>query len=260
MKTVILCGGKGIRLREHTESKPKPMVSIGGYPIIWHIMRHYSLFGFNEFILCLGYKSEVIKSWFRDFMWFTSDVTLNTAGDGSVHFHHNQQKPNWTVTLAETGEDSGTAFRLKQIERYLGDDEDFFVTYADGLGDVDVPASLHQHREQSNWVTVTGVHPPARFGELKFADKQRLSGFSEKPDNQLNYINGGYMVCNRKVFSLIPDDPAMMFERGPLEKATQMGKVGAYRHERFWMCMDTYQEFTRLNSLWESGEAPWLVK
>lgn len=260
MKVVILCGGKGTRLREETEYRPKPMVPIGQRPILWHIMKTYAHFGHKEFILCLGYKGEMIKDYFRNYFWNTSDVTLQLGQDPNVRFHGRHEEEDWSVTLADTGENSMTAFRIRLIERYLGGDENFLLTYGDGVGNIDIGASIRRHQETGKICTLTAVRPPGRFGELSLADDDGINSFNEKPQTEGGYINGGYMVCRREIFSYLPDDPTVMLEQAPLKRLAQEGKLGAYLHHGFWQPMDTYQEFSLLNSLWQTGNPPWRVK
>lgn len=261
MKTVILCGGKGTRLREETEFRPKPMVPIGGMPILWHIMKTYAHFGHKEFILCLGYRSDIIKDFFRDYAWHSRDLTIS-FGQGKkpgITFHDPVDDLDWTVTLAETGAESMTGYRVRQIEKYLGDDEDFMLTYGDGVGNVDVNAAIAQHRKLGRACTLTGVHPPGRFGELGLDHHGLCRAFNEKPQAEGGYINGGYMVCSRKLFSYLPDDPGMMLEQDPMRRLTQDGELAVYKHHGFWQPMDTYQEYLYLNRLWDAGKAPWKV-
>jgi glucose-1-phosphate cytidylyltransferase len=257
MKVVILCGGKGTRLREETEYRPKPMVPIGGRPILWHIMKIYASHGHTDFILCLGYKGDQIKAFFRDYMWATRDVTVRLGREGNVTFHGDVEENDWTVTLAETGEESMTGYRVRQVRRYLGDDTDFLLTYGDGVGDVDINAAIAFHRSHGRACTLTGVHPPGRFGELGIGSSAQVTHFNEKPQSEGGYINGGFMVCSQRLFDYIPDDPGMMLERAPMDAMVKAGDLAVYRHDGFWQPMDTYQEFMLLNNLWTGGKAPW---
>ena len=259
MKVVILCGGKGTRLREETEFRPKPMLPIGGRPILWHIMKTYAHHGHKEFILCLGYKGDMIRDYFRNYLWHTCDTTLKLGRNSAVQFHNRHDEEDWSVTLADTGEDSMTAYRIKQIEKYLGQDEEFLLTYGDGVGGIDIPGSIAQHRRLGKICTLAAVHPPGRFGEIGLADDSTVLGFNEKPQAEGGYINGGYMVCSRRIFDYLPDDPAIMFEQAPIKKLTADGQLAAFKHEGFWQPMDTFQEFSLLNRLWASGQAPWKV-
>lgn len=257
MKVVILCGGKGTRLREETEYRPKPMVPVGNRPILWHIMKIYAAFGHRDFVLCLGYKGEMIKDFFRNYQWHTCDATLELGRGDKVTFNNRHTEENWKVTLAETGENAMTAYRIRQIKKYIGRDQTFLLTYGDGVGNIDIAAAIRQHRQSKAICTMTAVHPPGRFGELSLDDAQRVIGFNEKPQTVGGYINGGFMVCDRAIFDYLPDDAGMMLEQQPMKDLTRDGKLGAYLHEGFWQPMDTYQEFTLLNRLWESGQAPW---
>ncbi len=257
MKVVILCGGKGTRLREETEYRPKPMVPIGDRPILWHIMRIYAAHGHTEFILCLGYKGEIIKDWFRNFHWMTSDVSL-TIGDPAVKFFTPIAEKGWTVTLADTGEETMTGGRIKRIEKYLGDDQEFLLTYGDGVGNVDITRSIEQHRASGRVLTLTGVRPPGRWGELQVSDGV-VTTFFEKPQTSGGRINGGFFVAKRKMFDYLNDDPKLTFEQGPLSALSQDRQLGCYEHDGFWQPMDTFQEFTLLNRLWAEGRAEWKV-
>jgi glucose-1-phosphate cytidylyltransferase len=259
MKVVILCGGKGTRLREETEFRPKPMLPIGNRPILWHIMKIYAHFGHREFILCLGYKGEVIKEYFRNYLWYTCDSTLTLGHTPSLKFHDHHDEEDWQVTLADTGENSLTAYRVKLIQRHLGNDQNFLLTYGDGVGDIDIDWSIRQHRESRKVCTITAVHPPGRFGELSVGLDCTVSSFNEKPQTEGGLINGGFMVCNRELFSYLGDDPQLMLEHAPLRTLAAEGRLGAYQHRGFWQPMDTPQEFSLLNQLWNEGKAPWKV-
>ena len=259
MKVVILCGGRGTRLQEETEFRPKPMLPIGNRPILWHIMKTYAHHGHKDFILCLGYKGEMIREYFRNYLWNTCDATLRLGLDPKVRFHTRHEEEDWTVTLADTGENSMTAYRIRQVEKYLGDDDTFLLTYGDGVGNIDINASIRFHEKSGRICAMTAVHPPGRFGELGLDESGCVTGFNEKPQTEAGYINGGYMVCRRRIFQYLPDDPGMMLEQYPMRRLTADGQLAAFRHERFWQPMDTFQEFTLLNSLWEKGNAPWKV-
>lgn len=259
MKVVIFCGGKGTRLREETEYRPKPMVPIGDRPILWHIMKTYAHYGHRDFILCLGYKGESIKSFFQNYLWMTSDVTLRLGQESKTTFHSRHGEENWSVTLADTGAESMTAERLRRVERYLGDDEQFLLTYGDGLGDIDIAASIRHHEASKKMLTITAVHPPGRFGDLELGRDGGVSGFNEKPQAEGGWINGGFFVASRRIFGEIANVGDVMLERGPLSSLASQGQLGAYRHLGFWQPMDTYQEFLYLNKLWADGTAPWRV-
>jgi glucose-1-phosphate cytidylyltransferase len=259
MKVVILCGGKGTRLREETEFRPKPMVPIGGKPILWHIMKSYAHYGHKEFILCLGYKGEMIKDYFRNYLWNTCDITLLLGQQAAVQFHNRHDEEDWSVTLADTGEDSMTAFRVKQIRRYIPAGESFLLTYGDGLSTIDVNASIAAHRAAGKVCTLSAVHPAGRFGALRIEEDGRIHTFSEKPQFEEAYVNGGYMVCGPRLFDYLPDDPNVMLERQPMDRLVSDGQLHAYKHDGFWQPMDTYQESQHLNKLWAEGKAPWKV-
>jgi glucose-1-phosphate cytidylyltransferase len=258
MKVVILCGGKGTRLRDETEYRPKPMVPIGSRPILWHIMKIYAAHGHTEFILCLGYKSEVIKDWFRNFDWMVSDVRLTLGAAGQVQFCDPIGEQGWVVTMAETGQETMTGARIKRVQRYLGDDEEFLLTYGDGVGNVDITASIEHHRATRRTLTLTGVRPPGRWGELQVHNGV-VETFLEKPQTSSGRINGGFFVANRRLFQYLDDDPALIFEREPLSKLSEEGQLGCYTHDGFWQPMDTYQEYLLLNRLWDEGRADWKI-
>jgi len=259
MKVIILCGGKGTRLREETEFRPKPMVPIGNRPILWHIMKTYAHHGHKEFILCLGYKGEMIKDYFRNYLWNTCDTTMLLGRSPAIQFHNRHDEEDWSVTFADTGENSMTAYRIRLVEKYLGADENFLLTYGDGVGDINIPASIRQHEETGKVCTITAVRPPGRFGELGIDADGTVHGFSEKVQAEAGYINGGFMVCSRKLFSYLPDDPVMMLEQEPMKKLTADGQLAAFKHHGFWQPMDTFQEFSLLNKMWDSASAPWAV-
>ena len=259
MKVVVLCGGRGTRLREETEYRPKPMVPIGNRPILWHIMKTYAHYGFNDFILCLGYKGDQIKEYFRNYLWNTCDTTLRLGHDAEVKFHTRHSEESWTVTLAETGEDTMTAGRLKRIQRYIGDDETFLFTYGDGVGDVDIPGAVAFHRAHGRLLTLTAVHPPGRFGELALTEGGAVREFNEKPQAEGGWINGGYFVASAKIFNRLEDSDGVMFEQAPMKKLAAEDQLRAHGHTGFWQPMDTYQEFLLLNRLWNEGHAPWKV-
>ncbi len=259
MKVVILCGGKGTRLREETEYRPKPMVPIGGYPILWHIMKIYAHYGHREFVICLGYKGDLIKEYFRNYLWNTGDVTLSLGREQAVTYHDRHDEEDWNVTLAETGESSMTAFRVKQIQKYIPEGEPFLLTYGDGVSNIDINASIENHKASGKVCTVSAVHPAGRFGSMRIEPDGRIHQFQEKPQMESAYVNGGFMVCNHQMFDYLTDDPGVMLERAPIAKLVQDHQLNAYRHEGWWQPMDTYQESQHLNDLWARGEAPWRV-
>ena len=257
MKVVILCGGKGTRLREETEFRPKPMVPIGRQPILWHIMKYYAGFGHKEFVLCLGYKGEMIKDYFRNYLWNTCNISLSLGRRPEVKFHDRHQEEDWKVTLADTGEDSMTGYRLKLVQRYIPEGETFLFTYGDGLSNIDINAAIQEHQRSGRICTMSAVHPSGRFGALKIEADGAVRTFVEKPQVEEVYVNGGYMVCDYRIFNYLPDDPSLMFEREPIDKLLREGQLHAYRHEGFWQPMDTYPETQYLNQLWNQGKAPW---
>lgn len=259
MKVVILCGGKGTRLREETEFRPKPMVPIGGQPILWHIMKYYAHFGHRDFVLCLGYKGDMIKDYFRNYLWNRCDVTISLGRQPRARFHDHHDEEDWTVTLADTGMESQTGHRVRQIARHLQPGEDFLLTYGDGLSDIDISASIAEHRRQSKIVTMSAVHPAGRFGMMALQDDGSISRFHEKPQVESIWVNGGFMVCHPRLIDYIPDDPSCSLERGPIVRLVQERQLHSYKHEGWWQPMDTYQEMTYLNELWNSGKAPWKV-
>lgn len=259
MKVVILCGGKGTRLREETEYRPKPMVPIGGRPILWHIMKYYASFGHKDFILCLGYKGEMIKDFFRNYLWNTCDVTLSLGREPAAHFHNRHEEEDWNVTLADTGAESMTAYRVKQIQRYIPSGESFLLTYGDGLSTIDINASIESHIASGKACTLSAVHPAGRFGALRIDDNGSIHTFSEKPQFEDTHVNGGYMVCDYRLFDYLPDDASVMLEQQPMDALVKDGQLGAFTHNGFWQPMDTYQETQHLNKLWADGKAPWKV-
>lgn len=256
MKVVILCGGLGTRLREETEYRPKPMVPVGGRPILWHIMKTYAHHGHKDFVLCLGYKGEVIKDFFRNYHWNTSSVTLKLGATPQIQYHDQHDEEDWTVTLLETGMNTMTGGRLKRALPYVEDDT-FLFTYGDGLINSDINASIAFHRQHGGLATVSAVRPAGRFGELSISD-DTITAFNEKPDYERAYISGGYFVLNKKVGDYIDGDDCT-FEKLPLEKLTAEGNLKAFCHDDFWQCMDTFREFEMLNKMWDSGKAPWKV-
>jgi glucose-1-phosphate cytidylyltransferase len=260
MKTVILCGGKGTRLREETEFRPKPMLPIGERPIVWHIMKTYASHGYKDFVLCLGYKGEMIVDYFRNYSWNSSDITLDLGNPDSVRFQKNtHDESDWKITLAFTGLESMTAYRIRLIKKYIGDDEEFMLTYGDGVSNVDIDALVEFHHKSGKVCTLTGVHPPGRFGQLSVADGSLVTQFSEKPQAEGGYINGGYMVCNKRMFDYLPEDPGMMLEDSPMRTMTADRQLAVFRHEGFWQPMDTFAEFNYLNKLWTENKAPWKI-
>lgn len=259
MKVVILCGGQGTRLREETDFRPKPMVPIGERPILWHIMKYYAHFGFNDFILCLGYKGEVIKDYFRNYLWNTCDVTLKLGRSPGLVYHNRHDEEDWSVTLAETGLDSLTARRVKRIQPFIPEGEPFLLTYGDGLGNVDLRAAVKCHREAGRLCTLTAVHPAGRFGALTIEEDGAIHTFVEKPQVEKAHVNGGYMVCEYQLFEYLRETENEMLEQRPMLDLTRNRQLNSYRHEGWWQCMDTYREMQYLNDLWVRNAAPWKV-
>lgn len=259
MKTIILCGGKGTRLREETEFRPKPMVPIGNMPILWHIMKLYAQYGHKDFVLCLGYKGEVIKEFFRNYLWNQSDITINTRSASKIIFHNVSIEEDWRVTLVDTGEESMTAYRVKAVQKFIPDGEPFMLTYGDGLADINLNNLLAHHLKAKKKWTLTAVQPPSRFGALHFDQSGTVYTFEEKRQKGDDYINGGFMVCEYDVFNYLSWDPNIMLERDPIFAAVKDKELSCYKHEGFWQCMDTYQECKYLNGKWSKGVAPWKV-
>jgi len=253
MKVVILAGGLGTRISEETVARPKPMVEIGGRPILWHLMKHYGRFGFSDFIVCLGYRGYMIKEYFANYLIHNSDVTIDLEND-KIEVHQRATEP-WKVTLVDTGADTMTGGRLKRIARYVEGEDAFFCTYGDGLGDVDLSALLAFHRAHGKKATVTAVQPPGRYGALDM-DGPAVRSFREKPVGDGGWINGGFFVLSPSVLDTIEGD-ATHFEREPLEALAAAGDLHAYEHHGFWQAMDTLRDRNQLEALWRSGNAPW---
>ena len=255
---MILCGGKGTRLREVTELLPKPMVPIGEQPVLWHIMKSFSAFGVNRFILCLGYKKECFIDYFVNYHLHACDATIKLGHDPEITFHRELEEADWQVTLAGTGVETMTGGRVLAASKYLApDDKEFFLTYGDGVADIDVDALLAHHRQGGRKLTVSAVHPEARFGEMVL-DGNNVLGFEEKPAQAQGYINGGFMVVDRDfVTKYLAGQPDDFFERRPMQCAVKDSEMQVYRHNGFWQCMDNPREYTLLNNLWEKGNAPW---
>jgi glucose-1-phosphate cytidylyltransferase len=255
MKVVILAGGKGTRIREATEHRPKPMIEIGGRPILWHIMKLYAHQGFNDFVICLGYKGDVIRDYFLNYEARNADVTV-TLGQRSVHLHDAVEEAGWNVTLSETGDETLTGGRLKRISRHVRDQE-FMVTYGDGVADVNLAKLLEEHRKRGCLATVTAVHPASRFGELSIGSGV-VQLFQEKPQVHEGWINGGFFVFNPTILDLITGDDDSL-EAGLLARLASQNQLAVHQHDGFWQCMDTFREYQLLNDRWESGDAPWAV-
>lgn len=257
MKTVILCGGQGARLREETEYRPKPLVEIGARPILWHIMKLYAHYNFKDFILCLGYRGNLIKDYFLNYEATNSDFTINLGDRRSIRYHDKHGENDYRVTLVDTGAETMTGSRIKQIERYVDGDE-FMVAYGDGVSDVDIKKLLKFHRSHGKLATVTTVRPASRFGVINFDQKGRVTNFSEKPKLD-GWVSAGFFIFNKKVFKYLDHSTSCILEKKPLEKLSKQGELVAYRHDGFFYAMDTYREYLHLNELWRSGQAPWRV-
>ena len=254
MKAVILAGGFGTRISEESHLKPKPMIEIGGMPMLWHVMKIYSAYGINEFIICCGYKQHVIKEFFADYYLHCSDVTFDFTSENKMKIHSNFSEP-WKVTVVDTGLYTMTGGRLKRIAQYVGN-EPFFMTYGDGVSDVDMNKLYDTHVKSGKIATLTAVNVGQRFGVLDINDKEEICSFREKKNSDGSQINGGFMVLDPKVFDYIEGDKTV-FEKEPLERLAKEGQLGAYRHEGFWKCMDTQRDKQELENMWNSGEAPW---
>jgi glucose-1-phosphate cytidylyltransferase len=257
MKTVILCGGQGTRLREETEYRPKPMVSVGGYPILWHIMKLYAHYGFRDFVLCLGYRGDMIKEYFLNYEEMSNDFTITLGSKRRIEYNDKHGEEGYQVTLAETGLESMTGARVKLVERYV-DGELFMVTYGDGLSDIDIRALVEFHRSHGRLATLSAVRPVSRFGILELAADGGVASFSEKPQIE-GWVSAGFFVFDRRVFGYLDTDPACVLEREPLERLAREGQLMAYRHQGFFYAMDTYREFLHLNDLCKSKQMPWAV-
>ncbi len=255
MKVVILAGGRGSRLSEETTRIPKPMVEIGGKPIIWHIMKSYSHYGFNDFIVCLGYKSYMIKEYFSHYFLHMSDVTIDMKKN-ETQVHSTVSEP-WKITLVDTGLETMTGGRVKRIEKYVKG-ETFMLTYGDGVSNIDIPKLLEFHQSHGKILTVTAVQLMGRFGALKLTPKDKVKGFQEKPKGDLRWINGGFFVAKPEIFDYIPGDETL-FEKEPLENLAKANEMFAYKHSGFWYPMDALRDKIHLEELWQSGNAPWKV-
>jgi glucose-1-phosphate cytidylyltransferase len=253
MKVVILAGGLGTRFSEETHLIPKPMIEIGGKPIIWHIMKQFSSYGFNEFIICCGYKGYIIKEYFANYFLHTSDVTFNLL-ENSMQVHQRNAEP-WQVTLVDTGELSKTGGRIKRIKNFLHPTEPFFLTYGDGLSDIDLAAELAFHHKHGKTATVAAIQPPGRFGSLMLSNSD-VNGFQEKPSGDGGWINGGFFILDPMVVNLIDSD-STVWEQGPMEHLAASNQLKAYKHYGFWQPMDTLRDKIHLNTLWGNNEAPW---
>lgn len=253
MKVVILAGGFGTRISEESHLKPKPMIEIGDMPILWHIMKQYSYFGFDEFVICGGYKQHIIKEWFADYFLHTSDITFDFTQENKV-IVHNQYTEKWKVTVVDTGLNTMTGGRIKRVKDYIGN-ETFFMTYGDGVSNVDIAATLKFHRYHKKLATISAIQPEGRFGYIDIKN-EKVESFREKSRHNTGWINAGFMVLEPEVIDYIEGDNTM-FEREPMEKIATMGQMVCYKHTGFWQCMDTLRDKEKLERLWASGKAPW---
>lgn len=256
MKVVILAGGYGTRISEESHLKPKPMIEIGGKPILWHIMKEYSYYGFNDFIICCGYKQHIIKEWFADYYLYNSDITFDFKHNNEMTVHNNVAEP-WKVTLIDTGLHTMTGGRVKRIQEYLGEDT-FMLTYGDGVADINIRELFDFHKNQGKIATLTAVKISQRFGLIEINDKCNITAFREKSINDGGRINAGYMVLEPEILNFIDGDKTVL-EKEPLEKLVLLGELAAYKHNGYWQCMDTQREKQMLEELWETKKAPWKV-
>ena len=258
MKTVILCGGYGTRIRGVADNLPKPMIPVGEFPILWHIMKYYSSYGYKDFVLCLGYKAHVIKDFFLNYEMSTRDFTIKMDRKKSeIDFHSENTEADWNVTLANTGLNTMTGARVRKVEKYLGDDEHFMLTYGDGVGDVDIDALIKFHKSHGKVCTISGVRPPGRFGELVQGSNNLITGFNEKPQVTGGRINGGFFVCRREFFEYLSLDDGLVLEEEPMQKLVKDRQLVVFEHDGFWQPMDTAREYSLLNKLYKSDSAPW---
>ena len=256
MKVLLLAGGYGSRLSEETDVKPKPMVEIGGKPILWHIMKIYSYYGFNDFVVLLGYKGYVIKEYFTNYFLHQSDVTIDMQ-NGKVEILNNSSEP-WKVTLLDTGLKTMTGGRIKRAQKFVGD-ESFMLTYGDGVSDINIEELVKFHKSHGKAMTMTSVQPEGRFGALNITKNSQVTHFLEKPKNEGGWINGGFFVCDPKVFEYLNEDESCVFEQAPLQNLAKDEELFAYKHKGFWQCMDTLRDNQKLNQFWKENKAPWKV-
>ncbi|WP_113672570.1 glucose-1-phosphate cytidylyltransferase [Vallitalea guaymasensis] len=255
MKTVILAGGFGTRISEESHLKPKPMIEIGDRPILWHIMKTYSHYGFNDFIICLGYKGYVIKEFFADYYLHMSDITFDFTSENQMTIHQNVAEP-WKVTLVDTGLYAQTGARIKKIQKYIGDNS-FFLTYGDGVSDINIKSLLDYHKTQNKSATITAIQPGGRYGVLDINQDGNVRNFVEKAKEDGGWINAGFMVFEPQVFDYLSDDDSCILERDPMKKLAKDDQLNAYKYEGFWQCMDTQRDKGLLENLWNKNEAPW---
>lgn len=256
MKTIILCGGRGTRLQQETEYRPKPLVDVGGRPILWHIMKLYAHYGFQDFILCLGYRGEMIKEYFLNYKAMSGDFTISLGKEDRISYHGHERQ-DFSVTLADTGAESMTGARIKRVEQYV-DSDTFMVTYGDGIADLDIGKLVEFHKTHGKLATVTAIRPISQFGVLESGSDGTVAEFAEKPKAS-NWASSGFFVFNRRVFDYLRVEPDCVLEREPLEQLAHDRQLMAFHHDGFFFSMDTYRDYLHLNSLWKSGKAPWVV-
>lgn len=257
MKVVILAGGHGTRISEESYLLPKPLIEVGGQPILWHIMKHYSYYGYNDFVICCGYKADIVKKFFYDYYMLHCDVTFDFNNKNHTIIHNIKAEP-WKVTVVDTGVDTMTGGRIKQIQRYIGE-ESFMLTYGDGVSDVNITELVEYHKKKQKSITMTAIQPGGRFGVLDIDNSGTITSFVEKAKEDGGYINAGFMVCEPNVFEQIANETDIIFEREPLEYFANTSDISAYKHGGFWQCMDTLRDKNILESLWKKGKAPWKV-
>lgn len=258
MKTVILCGGYGTRIRDVSEDIPKPMIPIGDLPILWHIMKYYASFNHKDFVLCLGYKSQVIKEFFLNYKTSIADFSLSLNEGKPIIYYNDISETDWNITFAETGLNSMTGARVKKIKKYIDGDDTFMLTYGDGVGNINIKELVAYHKSHDKILTVSGVQPPGRFGELEITSEGCVSGFNEKPQSSGGFINGGYFVCNKEIFNYMDDREDLVFEKDPIIQLVKEQEMMVFKHEGFWQPMDTSREYQLLNDLFDEGNAPWI--
>lgn len=259
MKVVILCGGFGTRIRDVADDIPKPMIPIGGFPILWHIMKYYAHAKHSQFVLCLGYKGQVVKDFFLNYEAHTRDFTVKLGAALSVDYHSTHAESDWIVTMADTGLNAMTGSRIRQIRKYVEGEDYFMLTYGDGVGNIDLGKLVAFHKAHGRVLTVTGVRPPGRFGELMSDKNGLVAEFNEKPQATAGRISGGYFVCSKALFNYLDDRDDLVFEQEPMRKLVADRQLMVYEHDDFWQPMDTYRDYTMLNRLIEEGRAPWIV-
>ncbi len=259
MKVVILCGGKGTRIRDVAEDIPKPMIRIGNMPILWHIMKYYSHWNYKDFVLCLGYKGNIIKDFYLNYHLLIKDFTITLGPEKKIAFHDDCNDLDWRITLAETGLEAGTGARVYRCGKYLGQEENFMLTYGDGVGNIDLDKLMAFHQSHGKIMTVTGVRPPGRFGELMSDPHGMVLEFNEKPQATGGLISGGFFVCRKEIFSYLNDQEGLTLELEPMMQLVRDGQMMVYAHEGFWHPMDTYRDYLLLNNIWNKGKADWQV-